>query len=557
MSEYESALQEQLDQLGQEIGASPELVERVANSLVDRQSVATKSDRAHDAGTWKVKASLATAATILIVAFGWVASRSENVYAEMLQALSKANTVHVSGWTTQVVRKWPLEQESDRRSERYAVDAWHWRETDGAPVSYERQGPVVTVRRGGEIQEYQEDVDLLYVYSGGYSKDRVSEFAQLGKYLELLQRPSLQKRDLGTRDVNGRQLRGVRHIEGNRIDDIWFDEASSLPVSMTRVNKDTGVQLLELQFSVNGDVPPGISNYDPPPTKNVRYDGQHKNTNLAWRQHVQEMGARLSDGSISGPVVLVPREDGQTFPNQWNLQTPGGTHQVMPLDVDQHLQMDLRQFIVDHAATEDGARRHGTWRVPREFHDFILPRSDLVYAVGTPWQEWMAVVLEQFDLECVDQEETRTIWIAKHDGRPLKAWQDVNPPVPYVIEGGVEKKGYVKPGIGHKLRPMPVNELFADFNRMIDRRDLKADKPWIIDKTNLPQPPLFDKAIHGTHREYWEKIVEPGFLVASDSPWFVGKESLQIARNWYRHEFGITFEEVKEPITIHVVRRRR
>ena len=208
-------------------------------------------------------------------------------------------------------------------------------------------------------------------------------------------------------------------------------------------------------------------------------------------------------------------------------------------------------------STEDGARRHGTWRVPREFHDFIIPRSDLVYAAGTPWQEWMAVVLEQFDLECVDQEETRTIWIAKHDGRSLKAWQDANPPVPYVVEGGVEKKGYVKPGIGHKLRPMPLNELFADFNRMIDRRDLKADKPWIIDKTNLPQPPVFDNAIHGTHREYWQKIVEPGFLVATDSPWFVGKESLQIARNWYRHEFGIAFEEVKEPITIHVVRRKR
>jgi len=493
----------------------------------------------------------------------WYLSQPTNVYAQMLQALAKAETVHITGWTRQVVRKWPLEAPIDALGGQDAVpgkqpfEAWHWTEADGTPRSYERQGPVVAVRRGGEMREYQEDVDLMFVYSGGYSKDRVSEFTHFGEYFKLLQRPTLVKQELGTRNENGRVLRGIRYIEGNQIQDIWIDEVTGLPERFVRMSKDTGEQTFELQFAVNKRIPNTIADYEPPSTQNMRYDGNHKNTNLAWRRYVQEMGFRLQEKSIDGRVVLLLREDRKTFANQWPLATPNGKYKIVPLDIDQHQPMDFQHFIRLMAASEAGERRHSTWRVPKEFHGFILPRSDLVYEDGTPWREWIAVVLGQFDLELMDVEENRTVWIAKHDGRPLKPWQGVDPPVPYVVEGGVEKKGLVKPGIGFALRPTPLNQLFTDFNRLIDSHDLSADKPWIVDETGLPQPPKHNKSEHGSQREYWEKIVVPEFLVATDSPWFVGEESLQIAREWYLKEFGITFKEVQEPITVHVIRRKQ
>jgi hypothetical protein len=106
------------------------------------------------------------------------------------------------------------------------------------------------------------------------------------------------------------------------------------------------------------------------------------------------------------------------------------------------------------------------------------------------------------------------------------------------------------------LRPATLEELFNSFNDNIDRYDFAADKPWIIDATNLPLPPAYNEAEHGHYREYSDKI-KSQYLVATDAPWFVGEESLQMARDWYAKEFGITFVEIIRPVTVHVIRRKQ
>ena len=92
---------------------------------------------------------------------------------------------------------------------------------------------------------------------------------------------------------------------------------------------------------------------------------------------------------------------------------------------------------------------------------------------------------------------------------------------------------------------------------MIDSQDLAADKPWIIDATGLPAPPKYDKSAHGTAAEYRKNVIEPKFLVATDAPYFVGVESLEMAKTWYEKEFGITFHEEHRPVTVHVVREKQ
>jgi hypothetical protein len=559
MSDF-STLEQQLEQLGRELGGdaqhTADVVRRAVSSASKANQVATRRKRRPM--RWQMPAALA-ACVAVCVGFWWL-SRPATLYARMLAALANARTVHATGWTRQIVRKWPLEKPTaapgdETENKRYDMEAWYWTAPDGTTHSYERQGPVIVTRRGGEMKEYQEDADLTFIYEGGYSKDRVAEFGQLAAYLSALQRPSLTKEELGRRLEEGRWVRGIRHIEGDRVQDIWIDEQASLPVRISTQRRASGEQVMELAFTINEPVPGQIMSYEPPQTKYVRRDGG-SGVNDQWRQHVAEIVNRLETEPISGRIAILPREDGRTFANQWSLLTPDGKYWVRPLDVSQYNPMTPSYFIDRHLAPLDGGRGYGTWRLAKELHDIEWPRADLVHEADVLWEEWARFALNEFGLEFVDQVENRTFWIAKHDGRQLKPWQEVKPPVPYIVEGGVQKKGRVKPGIGFALRPTTMKQLFEDFNQMIDRNDLSADKPWIIDETGLPAPPPYDESIHGTYKQYSEKI-KPEFYVATDSPWFVGHESIQMARDWYKKEFGVTFQEEIRPVTVHVIRHKK
>jgi hypothetical protein len=265
----------------------------------------------------------------------------------------------------------------------------------------------------------------------------------------------------------------------------------------------------------------------------------------------------LQTNPINGRVGIVPRTDGRTFDLQYAMQTPSGRYWVVPLDISNDQKLTPAYFVRFYAVTGTTERRDGSWRLPKELQDQELPRADLVYEDGVPWQEWIALALDQFGLEFVDKTEVRTIWMAKQDGRPLKDWRQVKPPVPYVVEGGIEKKGVVRPGIGRWLRPVTMKDLFEDFNSTIDSHDFAANKPWIVDATGLPAPPPYNKSVDGTYAEYHQKVIEPKFLVATDAPYFVGDESLKMARDWYAKEFGITFEELHEMGPVHVIQKKK
>ena len=550
-------LERQLEQLGRELRGDSQLADAVVRRATTEDLKATRREAPQKRRLLRWQAWAAVAASIAVCLGVWWVTRPATLYARMLAALADARTVHATGWTRQIMRKWPLEKPSEQpadggQDEKHPLEIWYWTDVDGTPRAYERQGSIVLVRRGGDMQEYQPDVDLTYVYEGGYRKNKVAEFGRLAEYLTALQRPSLKKEELGRRLENDRWVRGIRHIEGNRIDEIWIDEAASLPVRISRRVNDGSEPIMDLTFSVDEPVPQEIATFVPPETKYVRYGGGNK-TNEVWLQHVAEIGERLQAEPIDGPIALLPREDGRRFSLQYSLATPDGKYWVRPLDNDQYFPLTLSGFINRLVATGEGERRHGTWRLAKEFRDIELPRADLVHEADVPWQEWVQFALNHFGFEYVDQLENRTVWIARHDGRELKPWQEVKPPVPYIVEGGVEKKGVVRPGIGHVLVPATMQQLFADFTRLMG--DLDADKPWIIDQTGLPMPPPYDAEQHGTPRQYSENVL-PEYYAATDSPWFVGHESIAMAREWYAKEFGITFTEEIRPVTVHVIRRK-
>ena len=109
----------------------------------------------------------------------------------------------------------------------------------------------------------------------------------------------------------------------------------------------------------------------------------------------------------------------------------------------------------------------------------------------------------------------------------------------------------MKPGVGQRLTPVTLETLFRDFNTL---QAMEGDARSIIieDQTGLPAPAKGEQPVEGAVHG-----IDPTYLVATDSPYFRGAESVEMARRWYRDELGITFTETTRPLTVHVVRRKQ
>lgn len=543
-------LERRLDQLGRELAGRPSFADDVMAEIAKGAVRLPQRRWLHAAG------ALALAASLLVAAVVWL-SPSRSLYAQAIAALEKAKTIHVTGWMSRPVRKWPLEAPSKAEDPgKVSFDAWYWNGEDRQPQCYEKAGPVTLVRDGGELREYQSDVDLLFI-SKGWKKDYIERFSSLADMLELLQKEGASVKELGTKAENDKTVRGIKLIRHDRVEEYWFDIKTNLPMQYSRMHADRDERAVnfELRFSYDEQVPAVVASYRPPQAKHIRYGGKQDDVQIVWKQHVQQIGQRMQSKHRGEGIAILPRADGQTFSLQYEMQTPDEKYRVLPLDVSQYIPMSVKYFVEQRASTGDGERAIETWRVPKELQEIKFARADLVCDKETPWREWVGFALDSIGLEFFDVEEQRTYWIAEHDGRKLKPYQQVNPPVPYMVEGGKVQKGVVRPGIGYWLRPATMHELLTEFTRL-QNHDLRGLGPIIVDQTGLPREPRRDPSKYSTWEQYSQAVDYDRYLVATDSPWFVGKESLPMARAWYEKEFGVTFKEKQQMSVMHVIRRK-
>ncbi len=583
-------LNERLDQLGRDLSRQPSVIATAMRQIRElpgalnddatgeaiaelgskelqgepKDRLAGESSVAHGQGSRRRVLRLATfaAAASLILAIGVFVSRPRTLYAKAMDALSRVQTIHVTGWSRRVPRSWPLEKvkpASEDPNKQHAVDMWFWSSVDGTPRTFERYGPVTKIMIGESEKEYQQDVDLLYLAEGRLN-DEAAEIAALANLLSELK--DAKQAELGTKSLDGRTLRGVKVTRGGRSEEYWFDQASNLPVSYVRIGED-GEKQIDFTLSYDESVPPEVLAYSPPKASTVRYGGSHPDVNLAWKQHVQDLW--LNHELPETGCLMVPREI--KFGNSWTLQTPDENYTVFPVDSRHSAGMDLRHFVRNRVANRmDDCVRDGcdgvavcnatTWRVDESLSEFMFPNCDLIVAANTPWQEWVQFFLNENGLKYTDVEEQRTIWIARHDGRELKPWQQVKPPVPYRYRGGKPMYGVVVPGRGHGsnyANGVTFADLFKGFNS--DQvNGMRADGAILRNETGLPLPPQRDFETHSA-QEDWEPIVSQ-YYVSTDVPYFPGKEGREMAIEWYRKEFGITFAEEKRTMTTHVIERK-
>jgi len=405
------------------------------------------------------------------------------------------------------------------------------------------------------LRELQEDVDLLYTFEGAFTKDRIAQLSALAECLGDLDRPDIVERDLGTRHKEDKTLSGIELRRGNQVQTLWWDATTRLPAELIFARESGGSLQVEAEISFEYDrpVPPEVVNFVPLKASHLRFKGSDA-AQLAWRDHVNRIGERLRTEPPTERVVMLPRDSAELFSAQWPLATSDGAYWIIPLGGNVDAPATLYNFIRLQVATGDPQRQLASWRLPKQWQNLTL-NHDLVVKAGVPWEEWVQLALNLLGLEFVSVQEPRIIWVAHHDGVTQKPWQEVKPPVNFRVEAGNEKKGRLRRGVGYRLSPVTLEMLFEDFNQL-QARDVNADSIIIEDQTGLPRPPKFDESIHGSFKNYWSTVVEPQYLVASDSPYFADEDALEMARKWYQEQLGITFTEMVRQTTVHIVRRK-
>src|SRR5262245_37137253 len=127
-----------LAQLAEELGTQTDFPRRVLDEIRNRAAAPTPAQNGRR--VWFVRRLLIAASALgLLVAIGsWWLSAPVPLYARVLEVLERAQTVHVTGWTRDVFRKWPLENPvpgTGGPQVRHTVEAWYWTAPPAEPAS--------------------------------------------------------------------------------------------------------------------------------------------------------------------------------------------------------------------------------------------------------------------------------------------------------------------------------------------------------------------------------------------------------------------------------------
>ncbi|MGE5194140.1 MAG: hypothetical protein ACM3U2_16715, partial [Deltaproteobacteria bacterium] len=102
-------IEQGLVQLGNELGTRPDLAARVLDDFRSRPASCVQPGNAGRIRFSRQGLVAATAAGLLVGLTAWWLAEPSTLYARVAAALERAKTVHVTGWTRNVIRKWPLE----------------------------------------------------------------------------------------------------------------------------------------------------------------------------------------------------------------------------------------------------------------------------------------------------------------------------------------------------------------------------------------------------------------------------------------------------------------
>jgi hypothetical protein len=477
---------------------------------------------------------LATAAMIIIAVivsvhhFSTSTDRTSAVYAAAIEALQNVNTVHISGWTTCLHPS--VDDASMDTSKRYATEKWEWITNDGEYRVYDKRGPLTVWDDGYRNYEYNENNNLLNIrksFAHIAAKD-IERFQSVTSRLNKLKDRGIKVTEIGTRTINDKEAKGFRVERDNKREDIWLDVQTNLMLENNAHIFQEG-QWTRWRYSIltyNQNVPVDIRSYVPPHTEGVEYSWDIDPRFEKWHLHLRKIAAYYRQHPLPETMELLPRESDEKIEAYLPGRLPdidAAGHWVLPI------QSSLGAFL------RTRIKPSGSLRVSKDLQKIEL-NHDLITSNKFTQRQRVDFVLDALGLEIIEITEQRKVWIAHYDGRPLKPWQEVTAPV---ARGNARATG---PGMASNKGAYSMKQLFDDFIYWQDY-DLSARKIIIVDETGMPSEPA-----EGQSRK--------SVAVSSQSPYWGGNESIEIARKWFKEQFGVTFTEEIRAITVYEVRKR-
>ncbi len=485
-----------------------------------------------------VRVAVATAAAVvamaLLICLGDGVLRNRSAYAGVVKALQDVNAIHVLGWTTRLSPGYSVAGDDPYdRSQRYPIEIWEWFTSDGGYRLYDRQGPIVVWDDGDRHHEHHADKDRLFVSTPPPRRHPyAARFQSMTENLESLKERGIRMTNLGIQTRSGRRAEGLRTERGDRRYDLWIDVDTHLVLENDAYTLKDGQwrQDMHREIRYNQAVPTEVVAYVPPNAKDVQYSSDIDPRFDRWNQRLRRIAAYYQGHPVPAGMELLPC-DSNEGPMGWAYVYAPGT---LPGITDKtgHWVMPLRLALGDFLQSE--FKPIGSLRVPADIAAIRL-NHDLVTKNGDSGRSRSEFVLGQLGLELVETIEPRKVWIAHHDGRPLKPWRQVKSPVPNP-DGRA-----LRPGMASSMGPATMRELL-DGLVFYQAQSLAATGILIIDQTGLPSGPAVPPDCKGA--------------VAAEQPYWGGEESPEIAREWFQEQFGVTFTQETRPMTIYGVRRR-
>ncbi|MHC4745033.1 MAG: hypothetical protein ACYS8Z_24210, partial [Planctomycetota bacterium] len=446
--------------------------------------------------------------------------------------LQDITTVHVSGWTSRLPPG--SLDEAGNTAKRHVDESWEWRTQDGQHRSYLRRGPITEWDDGERTYKYNADDDSLYIGKSNarvsVSKDVRSSSWAVAARLDRLRQRGVKVTDTGARRIGERTAKGVRTVKGHRASNIWFDTDTNLLLREETYALESGRWVQALQGSVyyDQDVPRDILGYVPPDTKNITYSLEIDPRFERWNLHLRRVAAHYQQHPLPETMELLPCESKDEIDRYSRGRLPGVT------DATGYVLQPVRSSLADFLRRRVGP--DGSLRVPEDLQKIRL-NYDLITSKGHSSRERADFVLATLGLEIVEVTEQRDVWVARHDGRPLKPWQEVRAPAAW------GQARATQPGMDRNSQPHSMKHLLDSFT-YYQGYDLTADKIIVVDETGLPS-------------EAAESQSEEDVAVSSASPYWRRDESIEIARKWFKEQFGVTFVEESRLMTVYLVRKRQ
>jgi hypothetical protein len=339
---------------------------------------------------------------------------------------------------------------------------------------------------------------------------------------------------LGNRSIQGQEATGMRWERGDIRKDIWLSE-NHLILESNRYKRIDGQwkQYCHFIYNYDQDIPEDIRTCQIPGASEIHYTSRIDPRFEKWNNRLLQIAAYYRNHPLPKVMELLPRPEDEP---RWDMLEPAYAPGTIPGKASDAGFWAIPMFwSLGGCILQWGGPEKKHLHVPTVIREIPMNHDLITCNDHTPLQR-IEFVLDALGYKLVQEIKQRTVWVAHYDGRPLKSWKEVKAPIqnPQNVP--------TRPGMASSTHcPQSAHDLFEAFSYW-QNMNLTGEGIIIIDETGLP---------------YDEKTNSEKYAICDESIFWAGNESIDIAKKWFKEQFGITFTEEQRLMPVWIVQEKK